>query len=83
MRWFLVSAALVILGTIILVSFASQAFDEMHLKKLKALNACKNCDLSEANMRYAKLSEANLNGAILCKTKTPWGKKNSGCKIKD
>ena len=65
MRWFLVSAALVIFGTIILVSFASQAFDETHLKKLKALNACKNCDLSGANMRYAKLSGSNLSGSNL------------------
>ena len=150
MRWYLVSAALVILGTIILVSFASQAFDETHLKKLKALNACVGCDLSKAKLIGADLSGANLtgadlrgaffwntnlsranlskadlrkadfriwserpsganlsganlngadlsgvdlsttvlwnaklDGAILCKTKTPWGEENSGCKIKD
>ena len=90
MRWLLISAALVILGTIILVSFASQAFDETHLKKLKALNACVACDLSKANLVGANLSKADLSeaklkgakldGAILCKTKMPWGEDNSGCK---
>ena len=63
MRWFLVSAALVILGTIILVSFASQAFDETHLKKLKALNACVACDLSKAILVGANLSKADLRAA--------------------
>ena len=65
MRWFLVSAALVVLGTIILVSFASQAFDERHLKKVKALNKCEWCDLSGANLFRADLSKANLSGADL------------------
>ena len=93
MRWFLVSAALVVLGTVLLVSFASQAFNETHLKKFKALNACMACDLSKANLSEANLSgtdlstatmrEAYLDGAILCKTKMPWGEENSGCKIKD
>ena len=46
-------------------------------------------DLSEANLRGANLSgvtlstallkDAKLDGAILCKTKMPWGEENSGC----
>ena len=61
MRWFLVSAALVIMDTIMLVSFAPQAFsqitgvqpDEMHLKKLKALHGCVGCKLWGAKLSGA------------------------------
>ena len=36
-------------------------------------------DLRGANLEYANLKNANLNWAILCKTKMPWGEENSGC----
>ena len=32
------------------VSNSAWAFDETHLKKLKALNACVGCDLGEAKL---------------------------------
>ena len=44
-----------------------------------------NADLSKADLSRADLSEAaymkgiNLDGAILCETKLPWGIDNSGC----
>ena len=63
MRWLLTIISLFALA--ISASVPAWAFDETHLKKLKALNACKNCDLSGANMRYAKLSGTNLTGADL------------------
>ena len=56
------------------VSVPASPFDEVSLKKLIALKKCERCDLSGAKMRDAK-----LDGAILCKTKTPWGIDNSGC----
>ena len=77
------------------VSVPAWAFDEIHLKKLKALNACVGCDLSGANLSGAALrganlrgvdlstvnvKEAELDGTIFCKTKMPWGEENSGCK---
>ena len=50
----------------------------------------REANLSEANLRGANLSgvtlstallkDAKLDGAILCKTKMPWGEENSGCK---
>ena len=40
----------------------------------------KEADLSQANLSGAKMKNANLKGAIFCKTKTPWGVDNSGCK---
>ena len=46
------------------LSVPAGPFDETHLKKLKAINKCEGCGFSGAN-----LSEANLDGAILCKTK--------------
>ena len=36
-------------------------------------------NLSEANLSGAKLRNTILDGAILCKTKTPWGIDNSNC----
>ena len=35
-------------------------------------------NLCEANLVGARLWNANTKGAILCKTKTPWGVANSG-----
>ena len=55
-----------ILGVALLVGGgAAQAFDEQHLKKLWALNACEGCDLSGAILSGAILTEANLIGANL------------------
>jgi len=127
---------LAIAVALVLVASNAGAFNELHVKKLKALNACERCDLSGANLwmanfwmanlsganlkmadlkkanlegadlqwadlRGADLSEANLVGALLdgvrygtvnifkgrniksavfCKTITPWGIDNSGCK---
>ena len=70
MRWFLISLGFLIIGWLVFVvsfSFPSQAFDETHLKKFYALNACVGCDLSKANLRGADLSGANLNMAELSK----------------
>ena len=39
--------------------------DEISLKKIKALNACKGCDLSEANLEEANLNWENLYDADL------------------
>ena len=55
--------------------FASYSFGIDTVKKLLALGNCAECDLSGGNLK-----KANLNGAILCNTKTPWGLDNSGCK---
>ena len=105
---------------LVLVASNAGAFNEIHLKKLKMLNACENCDLRGANLVGVNLSGANLykanllganlykanlsgaklrganfsgadlsiavlwnantKGAVFCKTKTPWGVDNSGCK---
>jgi len=48
MRWLLTIISLFALA--ISVSAPAWAFDETHLKKLKALNACVGCDLSEAKL---------------------------------
>ena len=37
-------------------------------------------NLSGVNLSSALLKDAKLDGAILCKTKMPWGEENSGCK---
>ena len=52
--------------------------------KLKTLNACKKCNLQEADLidadlDEADLSRADLSGATLCNTIMPWGTDNSGC----
>ena len=39
-----------ILGVALLVSGGAQAFDEVSLKKFKALNVCEGCDLSKAEV---------------------------------
>ena len=49
-------------------NFTAIAFDEADIEKLEALNVCKGCDLSGANLSRtdltrADLSEANLKGA--------------------
>ena len=68
---------LIILFTLaISLSVPAWAFDETHLKNLKAINKCGECGFSGAN-----LSEANLDGAILCKTKMPCGVEVSACKM--
>ncbi len=36
-------------------------------------------DLSGAKLTEADLQRAKIDGAIFCKTKTPWGIDNSGC----
>jgi len=41
------------------------AYDELHLKRFKALNKCPGCDLSGASFIGANLRRANLNGADL------------------
>ena len=66
MRWLLTIISLFALA--ISVSVPAWAFDETHLKKLKALNACVGCDLSYAylggsNLFETNLSEVNLSGA--------------------
>ena len=58
------------------LSVPAGPFDETHLKKLKAINKCKGCDFSGAN-----LSETTLDGAIFCKTKIPCSVEVSACKI--
>ena len=59
---------ILLLLTIIGCNFTAIAFDEADIKKLEALNVCKGCDLSGANLSRADLtradlSEANLKGA--------------------
>jgi hypothetical protein len=43
----------------------------------KVYSNCKN-----ANLNGADLTGANLDSAIKCKTISPWGEDNSGCKQK-
>ena len=43
----------------------ASAFDAKQLAKFKATNSCEKCDLSEANLKWAKLRGANLSGANL------------------
>ena len=52
---------------LLMVGFSAQvgAYDEVQLKKLKALGSCPGCDLSEANLEGANLKGANLEGADL------------------
>ena len=51
---------IILFALAISLSVPAWAFDETHLKKLKAINKCEGCDFSGVN-----LSEANLDGAIL------------------
>ena len=52
---------------LLMVGFSAQvgAYDEVQLKKLKALGSCPGCDLSEANLEGANLEGARLDGANL------------------
>ena len=54
---------------LLMVGFSAQvgAYDEVSLKKLKALGSCPSCDLSEANLEDAYLGWAKLEGANLYK----------------
>ena len=47
------------------LSWEVGAFDEVQLKKLKALSSCPSCDLSKANLGGADLDLADLIEAIL------------------
>ena len=65
--------------------FASYSFGIDKGKKLLANSHCPRCDLRsadlrESDLRGADLSDVRLKGVIFCKTKTPWGLDNSGCK---
>ena len=50
-----------------MVGFSGQvgAYDEVSLKKIKALGNCPSCDLSKALLYKANLEGANLTGADL------------------
>jgi len=48
-----------------LAATPASAFDAKQLAKFKATNSCEKCDLSEANLKWAKLRGANLSGANL------------------
>ena len=76
------------------LSWEVGAYDEVQLKKLKALGSCPACDLSNADLAGAiltgaDLTDANLTEAVMrkakiqkakfCRTQTPWGEENSGC----
>ena len=54
-----------VIGLVVLSAFQAQAFDKVHLLKLKALNACEDCDLRAANLTGADLRGANLTRADL------------------
>ena len=54
-----------ILISALLFSFNGWTYSETDLAKLKALNACEGCDLSEANLRDAYFGNTNLRGANL------------------
>jgi len=51
-----------VIGLAVLSAFQAQAFDKAHLLKLKAVNACVDCDLRGDNLSKANLSRANLRG---------------------
>ena len=56
-----------ILTFLILLTFphVSFSFNASHVQKLKSLNQCKGCDLSNADLERANLIGANLRGADL------------------
>ena len=56
-----------VVGLFLMVVFTGQvgAYDEVQLKKLKALASCPSCDLSESNLTDANLTGADLTGADL------------------
>ena len=55
-----------LVGILLLIWTAQiSAYDELHMKRFKALNKCPGCDLSGANFSFYKLDNANLRGANL------------------
>ena len=73
-----------------LVASSASAFDPGHLKMLKDIGVCLNCDLGDANLngadlssaflRNAKMRYARMKGVILCNTTMPDGSViYSGC----
>jgi len=59
--------------TVTLVASSASAFDPGHLKMLKDIGVCLNCDLGDANLngadlRSADLRDTNLSGADLSST---------------
>ena len=57
----------------------------LRTQKSPKINQKKYFEIKKSNLSGANLSEvviryANLDGATLCNTKTPWGVDNSGCK---
>ena len=64
---------------------SASALNPGHLKMLKDIGVCLNCDLSDANLngaflRNAEMSYARMNGVILCNTTMPdCGVIYSGC----
>jgi len=62
------------------IGTASAGEVETNNLKLKALNACKSCNLKGADLSGVNLRRADLGGATLCYTKMPNGNiDNSGC----
>ena len=59
------STVSLLLAIILCGNSTAIAFDAIDLKKLEALNACEECDLSGANLKGAILSGAGLKGANL------------------
>ena len=69
--------------TVTLVASSASAFDPGHLKMLKDIGVCLNCDLGDANLNGADLSSAflrnaemryaRMKGVILCNTTMPDG----------
>ena len=70
---------LILIAAFLLVTSNGWVYNETDLAKLKALNACKGCDLSGADFRDADLKNAKLDKTIYCKTKMPWGELNDHC----
>jgi uncharacterized protein YjbI with pentapeptide repeats len=51
------------------------------LERANLTNAdLRKADLTNANLTGATIKDAQIEGAIFCNTKTPWGLDNSGCK---
>ena len=53
-----------VIGLVVLSAFQAQAFDKAHLLKLKAVNACEDCDLRGADLQLANLTGANLQNTV-------------------
>ena len=59
--------ALLGVGCLLLMGLSLQvgAYDEVHLKKLRAVGSCPSCDLSGAFLYNENLEDANLEGTNL------------------